>query len=48
MNVSTGSSGMASRREDAWKRSAFASGRKVATVPSGCWYALRPSKIVWA
>lgn len=35
MNVSTGSSGMASRRAEAWKRLALASGRKVATEPSG-------------
>lgn len=35
MNRSTGSSGIAMRRAEAWKRSAFASGRKVATVPSG-------------
>lgn len=48
MKVSTGSSGIASRREDAWKRSALASGRKVATPPSGWRYALRPSKIVCA
>ena len=35
MNVSTGNSGMARRRADAWKRSALASGRNMATEPSG-------------
>lgn len=35
MKVSTGSSGMPRRREDAWKRAPFFSGRKVATEPSG-------------
>ena len=48
MNVSTGSSGIASRRAEDWKRRALASGRKVATEPSGWRYALRPSKIVCA
>ena len=45
MKVSTGSSGMARRRAERWKRAALASGRKVATEPSGWRYALRPSKI---
>lgn len=35
MNVSTGSSGIARRRAERWKRRAFWSGRKVATEPSG-------------
>lgn len=35
MNVSTGSSGMPSRRAEDWKRRAFFSGRNVATDPSG-------------
>lgn len=35
MKSSVGSSGMAMRRAEDWKRAALASGRKVATVPSG-------------
>ncbi|MDQ0987247.1 hypothetical protein QFZ71_004530 [Streptomyces sp. V2I9] len=45
MNVSTGSSGMASRAAERWKRRALASGRKEATEPSGWRYAFSPSKI---
>ena len=48
MKVSTGSSGMASRRAERWKRWALASGRKVATEPSGWRYAFSPSKIACA
>lgn len=33
--ASAGSSGIASRRAEAWKRAALASGRKVAIEPSG-------------
>lgn len=35
MKSSTGSSGIAMRRAEAWKRAALASGRNVATEPSG-------------
>ena len=44
-NSSSGSSGIAIRRAERWKRAAFASGRNVAIVPSGWRYALSPSKI---
>ena len=44
-NVSTGSSGMASRRAEALNRAAFCSGRNSATDPSDRWYAFMPSKI---
>ena len=30
-----------------FSRAEFAAGRNPATEPSGCWYALRPSKISW-
>src|SRR5699024_4865897 len=36
-NSSSGSAGMAIRRAEVRNRSAFASGRKAAIVPSGCW-----------
>ncbi|SKU06476.1 Uncharacterised protein [Mycobacteroides abscessus subsp. abscessus] len=44
MNSSSGSSGMAMRRQDWISRSPLASGRNAAMVPSGCRYALSPSK----